>query len=37
VLTPDLDDIDIVNSHHNLATDGVNLYWQELSSIKSRP
>src|SRR4051794_25766624 len=31
VLTPPINDIDIVNSHHNLATDGVNLYWQDVS------
>jgi hypothetical protein len=34
VLTPPINDIDIVNSHHNLATDGVNLYWQEATAIK---
>jgi glucuronoarabinoxylan endo-1,4-beta-xylanase len=37
VLTPDLDNIDIVNSRHNLATDGVSLYWQDLSSVKTIP
>jgi glucuronoarabinoxylan endo-1,4-beta-xylanase len=37
VLTPPLPDIDIVNSHHNLATDGVSLYWQDVSSIKKIP
>ena len=26
--------IDIINSHHNLITDGVNLYWQDVSSIR---
>ena len=34
VLTPPINNIDIVNSHHNLATDGVNLYWQDVSSIR---
>jgi hypothetical protein len=34
VLTPALNNIDIVNSHHNLATDGVSLFWQDLSSVK---
>jgi O-glycosyl hydrolase len=37
VLTPDLNNIDIVNSHHNLATDGVNLYWQDVSSVRKMP
>lgn len=37
VLTPPLTNIDIVNSHHNLATDGVNLYWQDVSSVKKMP
>jgi hypothetical protein len=26
--------IDITNSHHNLVTDGTNLYWQDVSSIR---
>jgi len=30
-------DIDIVNSHHNLVTDGVNLYWQDVNSIRKMP
>jgi hypothetical protein len=37
VLTPVFNNIDIVNSHHNLATDGVNLYWQDASSVKKMP
>jgi hypothetical protein len=37
VLTPPQPDIDIVNSHHNLVTDGVSLYWQDVSSIKKIP
>jgi len=27
-------DVDIANSHHNLITDGVNLYWQDVNSIR---
>jgi len=34
VLTPPINNIDIVNSHHNLVTDGVNLYWQDVSAVK---
>ena len=37
VLTPAFNNIDIVNGHHNLATDGVNLYWQDVSSMKKIP
>jgi hypothetical protein len=37
VLTPALSNNNIVNSHHNLATDGVNLYWQDVSSVKKMP
>jgi hypothetical protein len=37
VLIPPINDIDIVNSHHNLATDGVNLYWQDVSAIRKMP
>jgi len=37
VLTPAFNNIEIVNSHHNLATDGVNLYWQDVSSVKKMP
>jgi hypothetical protein len=29
--------IDIVNSHRNLVTDGVNLYWQDVSSVRKMP
>lgn len=37
VLTPPINDIDIVNSHHNLATDGAYLYWQDVSAIRKMP
>jgi hypothetical protein len=37
VLTPPMNDIDIVNSHHNLATDGAYLYWQDVSAIRKMP
>lgn len=37
VLTPPIWDIDIVNSHHNLATDGAYLYWQDVSAIRKMP
>jgi hypothetical protein len=30
-------DIDVANSHRNLVTDGVNLYWQDVSSIRKMP
>jgi hypothetical protein len=32
-----LTNIDIVNSHRNLAADGVNLYWQDVSSVRKMP
>jgi hypothetical protein len=32
-----LTDIDIANSHRNLVTDGVNLYWQDVSSVRKMP
>jgi glucuronoarabinoxylan endo-1,4-beta-xylanase len=37
VLTPPITNVDIVNSHHNLATDGVHLFWQDVSSVKKMP
>jgi hypothetical protein len=37
VLYPGTFDIDIVNSYHNLATDGINLYWQEVATVKKMP
>jgi hypothetical protein len=30
-------DIDIVNTHQNLVTDGVSLFWQDVNSIKKMP
>jgi hypothetical protein len=29
--------VDIANSHRNLVTDGVNLYWQDVSSVRKMP
>jgi hypothetical protein len=29
--------IDIVNGHHLLDTDGTNLYWQDVSTVRSMP
>lgn len=29
--------VDIVNSHRNLVTDGVNLYWQDVNSVRKIP
>jgi hypothetical protein len=37
VLTPPINDIDIVNSYHNLATDGASLYWQSAQSVSKMP
>lgn len=31
------DEMDIENSHHNLVTDGANLYWQDGSAIRKMP
>lgn len=36
-LTPPINDIDIENSHHNLATDGVSLFWQQGTTVKKMP
>jgi hypothetical protein len=30
-------DVDIVNTHQNLATDGVNVYWQDSGAIRKVP
>src|SRR3984893_1639290 len=30
-------DIDVANSHRNLVTDGVNLYWQDVQSVRKMP
>jgi hypothetical protein len=32
-----LTDIDIANSHRNLVTDGANLYWQDVQSVRKMP
>lgn len=32
-----LKDIDVENDHRNLLTDGVNLYWQDVSSVRKMP
>jgi hypothetical protein len=29
--------VDVANSHHNLITDGVNLYWQDDRSVRKMP
>jgi hypothetical protein len=29
--------VDVANSHRNLVTDGVNLYWQDVSSVRKMP
>jgi hypothetical protein len=30
-------DVDVANSHRNLVTDGVNLYWQDVHSVRKMP
>lgn len=30
-------DVDVANSHRNLVTDGVNLYWQDVHSVRRMP
>jgi hypothetical protein len=30
-------DVDVENSHRNLVTDGVNLYWQDVQSVRKMP
>lgn len=30
-------DVDVANSHRNLVTDGVNLYWQDVDSVRRMP
>jgi hypothetical protein len=30
-------DVDVANSHRNLVTDGVNLYWQDAQSVRKMP
>jgi hypothetical protein len=35
--TTAITDIDVANSHRNLVTDGVNLYWQDVNSVRKMP
>lgn len=37
VLTTLGDDIDVFNNRRNLVTDGFNLYWQDVSSVRKMP
>jgi hypothetical protein len=30
-------DVDVANSHRNLVTDGVNLYWQDVAAVRKMP
>jgi hypothetical protein len=32
-----INNVDIENSHQNLVTDGVNLYWQDVDSVRKMP
>jgi len=32
-----VDDVDVANSHRNLATDGTNLYWQDATAVRKMP
>jgi trypsin-like peptidase len=32
-----IENVDVANSHRNLATDGVNLYWQDVNSVRKMP
>lgn len=36
-ISPPLQNIDIANSHRNLLTDGVSLYWQDVSAVRKMP
>lgn len=36
-LTPAINDIDIVNSHRNLATNGSQLFWQQSTTVNQMP
>jgi hypothetical protein len=37
-LTPNgIGSVDVANSHRNLTTDGVNLYWQDATSVRKMP
>jgi hypothetical protein len=32
-----IENVDVINCHHNLITDGVNLYWQDVNSVRKMP
>lgn len=32
-----VENVDVTNSHRNLVTDGVNLYWQDVDSVRKMP
>ncbi len=32
-----IENVDVVNSHRNLLTDGVHLYWQDVNSVRRMP
>jgi hypothetical protein len=32
-----ISDVDVANSHRNLVTDGVNLYWQDAEAVRKMP
>ena len=34
---PQIENVDVANSHRNLVTDGVNLYWQDYVSVRKTP
>lgn len=37
VIGPEITHVDIINSHRNLVADGVNLYWQDVDSLRKMP
>lgn len=32
-----IENVDVTNSHRNLVTDGMNLYWQDVDSVRKMP
>src|SRR5712691_357850 len=34
---PQIENVDVANSHRNLVTDGVNLYWQDVHAVRKMP
>jgi hypothetical protein len=36
-INPHVENVDVVNSHRNLVNDGVNLYWQDVDSVRKMP